>query len=389
MSDRTSAGGPNEIVELNPHLGGSSAGGSIGGGPTVATSRDEAVRAFHRRLPRYASTPLVEAPWLAAELGVGRVLVKDESTRLGLPSFKMLGASWATYAALVERFGPLEGWETVPELAELLPRHDLVLVAATDGNHGRAVARMASLLRLSARILVPEGLAAARVDAIAGEGARVEVVDGTYDDAVARSAEIGAVDPAHVITVSDTSWPGYESIPQRVIEGYGTIFAEIDEALSGTAIDICVVPVGVGALAAAAVRNLRAAGGQSARARIVSVEPLDAACVQASLRAGRIAEVPGPHRSIMAGLNCGLPSLVAFPDLLRGIDVAAAVGDEAARRAMADLAAIGVPAGECGAASLAGARAALRDPETRGALGAGPATTLLLLSTEGVTGRRS
>ncbi len=35
----------------------------------------------------------MEVPWLARDPGVGRVLVKDESSRLGLPAFKALGAS--------------------------------------------------------------------------------------------------------------------------------------------------------------------------------------------------------------------------------------------------------------------------------------------------------
>src|SRR5215211_277719 len=60
---------------------------------------------FHRRLPGYEETPLVDAPGLADALGVGKVLVKDESSRLGLPAFKVLGASWAVYRALEERLG--------------------------------------------------------------------------------------------------------------------------------------------------------------------------------------------------------------------------------------------------------------------------------------------
>lgn len=51
--------------------------------------------AYHRSLPGYRPTPLVDIPGLAAALGVARVLVKDESDRLGLPAFKILGASWA------------------------------------------------------------------------------------------------------------------------------------------------------------------------------------------------------------------------------------------------------------------------------------------------------
>src|SRR5215211_6459360 len=109
---------------------------------------------FHRRLPGYEETPLVEAPGLADALGVGKVLVKDESSRLGLPAFKVLGASWAVYRALGERLpgGTFGDWETVEELKEKLePLRPLNLVAATDGNHGRALARVARLLGLGAR----------------------------------------------------------------------------------------------------------------------------------------------------------------------------------------------------------------------------------------------
>src|SRR5262249_52888912 len=132
---------------------------------------------FHRRLPGYQETPLVEAPRLAERLGVARVFVKDETSRFGLPSFKILGASWATYAALRERLGPmpdgslshegLQSWAT--------PARPLTLLAATDGNHGRAVARVAKWLGLKARIFVPNFVAPGRCRAIEDEGAELVV----------------------------------------------------------------------------------------------------------------------------------------------------------------------------------------------------------------------
>ena len=66
------------------------------------------VRAFHAALPGYAPTPLTELPALAVELGVGRLFVKDESARLGLPAFKILGASWAVNCALSKHGGYAE-----------------------------------------------------------------------------------------------------------------------------------------------------------------------------------------------------------------------------------------------------------------------------------------
>ena len=268
--------------------------------PALRPGDDDAPLRFHRSLDGYAPSPLVDAPQLAGEWGVGRVLLKFERERFGLPAFKFLGASWAARRLLGEPpYDP-----------------DLELVAATDGNHGRAVARVARLAGLGATILVPAGTAAARIDAIAGEGARVEVVDGTYDDAVRRSATLAS--PRRLV-LSDTSWPGYEDVPRWVIEGYATIFREVDEQTDGARVDLAVIPIGVGALAAAAVRHL------GAGATLAGVEPESAACVLESIAAGEIVEVPGPHTSIMAGLNAGLPSLVAWPAMREGFDVLCAV----------------------------------------------------------------
>ena len=72
---------------------------------TVRPARGDAY-AFHRSLPGYSPTPLIPVPELAAELGVGRVLVKDESSRLGLPAFTVLGASWACRQVLRRRRAP-------------------------------------------------------------------------------------------------------------------------------------------------------------------------------------------------------------------------------------------------------------------------------------------
>ena len=215
--------------------------------------------AFHQRLPGYAATPLIDVPNLAREFGIGQILIKDESHRLGLPAFKILGASWAVYRALETRLGQsLEPWRTIDELTEkLAPLRPLTLTTATDGNHGRAVARVAALFGFEARIYVPSGTVSARIDAIAGEGARVEVVNGTYDDAVARAAEDAS---SSCVVVSDTSWPGYEEIPRWVAEGYSTIMSEIDDELakrSETNPDLIAIQFGVGALAAAVVRHYR------------------------------------------------------------------------------------------------------------------------------------
>jgi diaminopropionate ammonia-lyase len=349
-------------------------------GPFAPPSQEP--RAFHRRLPGYAVTPLVEAPRLAGRLGVARVLVKNESQRLELPSYKILGASWAIYREVLDVFGiePAE-WDDVRGLARALrPAGRLTLAAATDGNHGRAVAHVAALLGWSSHIYVPVGTAASRIEGIASEGATVTVVDGSYDEAVDRSAQDAG---PRTLVISDTAWPGYERVPRRVVEGYSTIFWEVEEQLAGRpAPTVLAVQMGVGSLAAAAVLHYRT--GDRARPRIVGVEPADAACVLASARAGEVTEVPGPHRSIMAGLNCGLPSPLALPLIDAGIDDFVATSDDDARRAMRELATAGVEAGESGAAGLAGLLAA-RERGLGPDLGLTADATLMLLCTEGAT----
>lgn len=267
-------------------------------------------RAFHESLPGYAPTPLVDLPSVAAELGVGRVLVKDESARLGLPAFKVLGASWACERVLARQPGAR-------------------LVTATDGNHGRAVARMAAHFGTSATVFVPQVM-----------------------------------------------------LPAWIIEGYQTLLAEVDEAL-GRSPDLVAVPVGVGSLAQAVVEHYRRPGAD--HPSVLSVEPDTAACVLASLTQGRPASVP-TGATVMAGLNCGTISSSAWPVLRDGCDAAAVVTDEQALAASRELGELGVSSGPCGAATLAGIRQVLTDPGCREGLALPGDAVVVLLSTEGAAG---
>ncbi len=351
--------------------------------PTKPSTRDPLT--LHQRLPGYERTPLHVVPALARRLGIGAVHVKDESFRLGLPAFKMLGASWASYRAVIDHTGiDPNGWDTVEELAaQIRPHLPLALATATDGNHGRAVARMARILGLDARIWVPIDMVPARIDAITGEGATVTVVQGPYDDAVKAAAAAG---DDRTIVVSDTSWPGYETIPQWVIDGYSTMMFEIEdqEAEMGLPpVTVVAAPMGVGALAVATVAKFAEA---QPRPVFIGGEPSDAACVLAAIEAGEVVSIPGNQDSMMAGLNCGTASPLAFPVLRNGLDAVVAFDDEWAEEAMRLLAAEGIAAGETGAASLATLLCLVdRRPELRDQLNLGPDDVALIIVTEGAT----
>ncbi|KXS18093.1 tryptophan synthase beta subunit-like PLP-dependent enzyme [Gonapodya prolifera JEL478] len=302
------------------------------------------VISFHRSLPGYAPTPIVNLPTLAKSLDVGRIVAKDESRRLSLPAFKILGVSWAARKAL----------ETVE------PGDEVTLVTATDGNHGRAVARTARLLGHSAIIVVPaSGIHPTAVKAIQDEGATVETSSGSYDDACLRAMALSKEGKGRLL-LQDTSWPRYEDVPRYIVEGYTTLFSELDAQL-GSPPDLVIVQAGVGSLAQAAVTHYRSS---QSGTRVVTVEPTRAGCVFASIRAGRSVTVPTSD-TCMSGLNCGTPSYLAWPVLFRGLDGAIMVSEEQARDAEAPLKAANVSSGPCGWAGIAGAKLLLSGADTR------------------------
>jgi diaminopropionate ammonia-lyase len=175
-----------------------------------------------------------------------------------------------------------------------------------------------------------------------------------------------------------------------VIEGYSTMLWEIEDELARRGErgpDLVVVQVGVGAFAAAVASHFRRPGALQ-HPKLVAVEPTRADCLFQSVSEGRLVSVPGPHDSIMAGLNCGRPSLVAWPILSRSIDVLVAVDDEPAREAMRLASRTGIVAGETGAAGLGGLLPLLHaegNEEARQALGISPQTRVLVFNSEGAT----
>lgn len=342
--------------------------------PPATTAAD-----FHRSMPGYAATPLVELPGLAAELGIGRLLVKDESDRLGLPSFKVLGASWATARAVGERLGrEVDSW---PDLVAATADRPFTLVTTSDGNHGWALARVAHDLGVGCRVHLPDGVGSLARQGIRALGARLVDDGGDYDQVVARAA--AGIDPdAGELLVQDTSWPGYTSIPRAIVDGYRTLALEAEEqaAAIGAAPALVLVPMGVGCLGQAMTEHF---SGSGRPAQVIAVEPEVAACITASLAAGERVTVDTSRPTAMAGLRCGTPSADAWPVLAAGLSAGVAISDAESAAAATELAAAGVPLGPCGAAPLAGLRALLDDRQARQRLGLGGDSVVLLIGTEG------
>lgn len=375
--------------------------------------KQQAVKAFHAD-NQLEVTPLISLRSVAQELGIDRVLMKDEGRRMGLKAFKGVGVGFALDQAITRAGGP-DRFFVNGNPAET------TLTTMTDGNHGRAVAHIAGKMGCKAIIYVPQNMAEARKAALEEEGAEVVVVSGSYDDAIAevkeRSARLG-----HVL-ISDTAWPGYEEIPADICAGYGSIFREVEEEVAreknwSGPITHLVLQCGVGGFASAGVAYAYWNRGDKAGVwakdlKIILVEPTDADCISENARAthGNTSEAGGEKEpylvdpasglrlargqtdSVMSGLNCGVPSSTAWPVLRDLTHAYVACGDAWAKEAVRRLAAAdssegeeAVVAGESGAAGLAGVRAALSmEPNLKGRLGLTKDSVVLFVNTEADT----
>lgn len=350
----------------------------------------DAVDAYLRTREGYAPTPLVALPALARALGLGALHAKDEGFRLGLGSFKALGGAYAVARLALE--------EAERRLARPLALADLdapdvravtrtmTFACATDGNHGRSVAQGARLVGAKSAIFVHAGVSDARVAAIAGFGADMIRVAGSYDESVVEAARVAARKGWTV--VSDTSWPGYERIPGLVMQGYAAMAREALRALPAPPTHVF-IQAGVGGVAAAMAGFFALALGPD-RPKIVVVEPARAACLYASALAGEPVAIADGPPTVMAMLECREPSRMAWRVLARLADAFMTVEEQAAIAAMNRLARPlpgdgAIVAGESGGAGLAGLTRAAADPTLREALGLDAASRVLLFVTEGAT----
>jgi diaminopropionate ammonia-lyase len=326
-------------------------------------------------------------------MGVQHLWYKNEAERFDLGSFKALGGAYAV-AELIMRKAAEQPW-AVPVSSPLLfagqyrdLAKDITVTSATDGNHGRSVAWGAELFGCKAVIYIHATVSEARKQAIEAFGAEVRRVDGNYDDSV-RQCAIDAAQRGWTV-ISDTSYPGYTDIPKDVMQGYGVMIAEAIAQLPPDDQPTHVfMQGGVGGMAAAVTAHITWRWDRM-RPMLVIVEPENAACLLASAKAGGPATVSGDLETVMAGLSCGEPSLLAWDILDEAADAFMTVPDHAAEATMRLLAnGVGedrpVVAGESAVAGLAGAIAISSNEELRAKLDLGRSSRVLVFGTEGAT----
>lgn len=309
--------------------------------------------------PAHAPTPLHDCPALAARAGVAQIHVKDERGRMGLGSFKALGAAHAIARQAADSVQDGR-WD-----AALTGR---TYVTASAGNHGLSVAAGARLFGARAVIYLAETVPAAFAARLQAKGAQVMRAGATYEDSMA-AAEAAAQAQGWAL-LSDSSWPGYTELPLRVMEGYLQLAAEVADQIDRPPTHI-LLQAGVGGLAAAVAAFARARWGDGPR--IVVVEPAAAPALIESIRAGRLLDTSGPL-SNMGRLDCKTASMIALKGLSRDADLFVTISDAEAAAGAAVLAAHDLATTPSGGAGLSALLAGL-DP--------GPDARVLAILSEG------
>lgn len=337
------------------------------------------------------ATPLYDLPGIAQKHGVARFSVKDESVRSPLGSFKALGAPIALVRQIL-RLHP--DFDPVAILTGRYAQQlkDYTVISATDGNHGRSLAAAARDAGCRCVIVLHANVSVEREEAIAVFGAEIVRIKGSYDESVEEAARLSATNGWQV--VSDTSYEGYEDIPRDVMQGYGTIVAEIVEQTGARpneagAFTHVFLQGGVGGMAAGLASYLWEYQGAQ-RPHFIVVEPAQADCLLQSAILGRAAKATGSVDSVMAGLACGETSPLAWRFLETSVDHFMTITDEQAVAAMRALATgsdkdIPIVAGESGTAGLAALELLRADAVLSAQVGLDAQSRVLIISTEGAT----
>ena len=339
----------------------------------------------------YEKTPLHNLASLAGEAGVGQLFYKDESSRFGLGSFKALGGAYAAQQllrrVLAERLGVKVSLEDVRSGKYKNEVANIHIVTATDGNHGRSVSWGCQSFGAPCHIYIHAEVSEGRAEAMRAYGADVVRVDGNYDVSVHEAQN--AADSNGWFVVSDTSYPGYTLVPSQVMAGYGAMSAEIVEELGDNVPTHLFVQGGVGGMAAGLSASLYHAWG-ARMPRVVVVEPNLADCLFLSAQAGELTEINIETETVMAGLSCGKPSLLAW-EILASISTdflripEAIVGPTMLRLAKPTGGDVAIIAGESAVAGLACVLAAAKQPELKAILGLDTSSRVLLIGSEGAT----
>lgn len=308
-----------------------------------------------RQCPSYVPTPIKE---ISTGKGL-RILIKDETDRFNLGSFKALGGIYAVVAFLLDQWQVEHRFDLDPKNLFDDESQDwsniFTFVCASAGNHGIAVAKGAQLFGAGCRVHLAENVPESFSKRLSSLGAEVVRSGKTYEDsmrAAREECESGTLNQKNKVLLADSSWPGYTKLPKLVMEGYTVISEELRQSfLAGDDWPSHVfLQAGVGGMAAAIAYHIRQHW--DTQPQIIVVEPDAAPCLLESNRLGSLTTVRGPVSS-MGRLDCKEPSLLAFSLLQQYADRFVCVSDSDAARAVSHLADNGIETTASGAAGVA------------------------------------
>jgi diaminopropionate ammonia-lyase len=343
--------------------------------------------------PAHKPTPLIALPALAERLGIGELIVKDESLRFGFGAFKALGGVLGVYGELSSAVG--EAYRVHTNFKEVMDgKHrevtaKYVFSTASSGNHGRAVAAGAKLFGNPCFVFLPKFTSAEKQAAIEARGAKVIRVDGDYEAAVEECKRRSAKEGWTII--SDTSWPGYDRTPLKVMRGYTVLVEEVIRQYRKGPTHVF-VQAGVGGLAAAVIGYLWAR--YEPRPNFIVVEPESADCWFQSNLAGKPALASGDANTIMGGLACREISPITWPVIGLAADWFMTITEDQVAPARKILANplngdSAIASGPSGCSGMAGLTRVCTDRAAYKAIGLDRGTRVLLINSEGNLGEGS
>ncbi len=298
--------------------------------------------------PAHQPTELVTLDDLASDLGIAGLSVKDERGRMGLGSFKALGAAFAIAKRAHALFGDALA---DPEVAASALSGQ-TFVTASAGNHGLSVAAGARIFGARAVIYLAQTVPLGFAERLRGFGAEV-VIEGDDYEASMAAAEKAAVDHGWSL-LSDSTFKGCTT-GQDVMEGYLAMASEIVAQIGDAVPSHIFLQAGVGGLAAGVTAYLRKTWGDTPQ--IFVVEPDAAPAIYQSIRAGRFVTTQGPS-SNMGRLDCKEASHLALKSLARLADGFMLLSDQYVAETIEQLEPIGLQTSSSGGAGFAGLAAA-------------------------------
>lgn len=317
---------------------------------------------------------------LANDLKISQLYIKDERDRMGLGSFKALGAAYVIALAAANKIdaSPIVSRETIsPEqLGQTLEGQTYVCASA--GNHGLSVAAGARVFGAKAVIYLSETVPESFAARLRDYGAEVVRAGDNYE--ASMSAAAAKADESDWILLSDSSWPGYTELPTQVMEGYLVVPAETCQQLSNHEPPTHIfLQAGVGGIAAAATAYFRQYWGDVPT--IVIAEPEAAPAVMSSVEAGKPIVSEGPV-SNMGRLDCKEPSHIALGCLSREADFFVTLNDTEVQETTDWLAVGGIASTPSATAGMSVVQQSIANDSIRAELGISEESRVLVLITE-------